>query len=107
MFRVIVLVAMFALAACASAATAPADPPAGDVVNDQCKTDADCEVKNVGNCCGYYPACVNRDSPTFPERVKEECARKKMSSICGFPEISGCSCVQGRCNAADDDARDR
>jgi hypothetical protein len=107
MFRVIVLVAVFALAACASAATAPADPPpAGGAVNDQCKSDADCEVKNVGNCCGYYPACVNRDSPTFPERVKEECAREKMASICGFPEISGCSCVQGRCAAADD-ARDR
>jgi hypothetical protein len=62
-----------------------------------CKTDSDCQVKDVGNCCGYYPACVNKDSPTFPEQVKAKCSAEGMSSICGFQEISGCSCVEGRC----------
>lgn len=62
-----------------------------------CKTSADCEVKNVGNCCGYYPACVNKDSPTFPEKVKAACAAEGSSSICGFPEISSCDCIEGRC----------
>jgi hypothetical protein len=62
-----------------------------------CKTNLDCEVKNVGNCCGYYPACVNKDSPTFPERVKAACAASGSSSVCGFPEIAGCQCVEGRC----------
>lgn len=65
-----------------------------------CRVDADCVVKNVGNCCGYYPACVHRDSPVFPDRVKAECAKKGMSSICGFPDIVACSCVAGRCEAA-------
>ena len=50
-------------------------------------------------CCGYYPACVNVDSPTFPEQVKAACTASGMSSICGFPAISGCECVQGRCEA--------
>lgn len=63
-----------------------------------CETDADCEVKNIGNCCGYYPACVNRDSPTFPDKVKAECAAQGTSSICGFPEIGGCECIEGRCS---------
>jgi hypothetical protein len=63
-----------------------------------CKTDADCEVKNIGNCCGYYPACVNRDSPTFPDKVKADCAAQGTSSICGFPEIAGCECIEGRCS---------
>jgi hypothetical protein len=76
---------------------APAAPGAVDL---GCKTDADCTVKNVGNCCGYYPACVNVNSPTDPKGVQAECAKKGMMSVCGFPEISSCSCRQGKCEAA-------
>ena len=89
------------------APSAPTDPssarrPSEDLLTENgvyygCKTNADCEVKNVGNCCGYFPACVNKESPTFPDKVKAACAAQGMSSICGFPEISGCSCVEGRC----------
>ncbi|MGE0207509.1 MAG: hypothetical protein AB7S42_00010 [Lysobacteraceae bacterium] len=68
-------------------------------VDYTCRSDADCAVKNVGNCCGYYPACVNVDSPTFPDQVKAACAASGTSSICGFPAISGCECVQERCEA--------
>lgn len=66
-------------------------------VDYSCTTDADCAVKDVGNCCGYYPACVNADSPTFPEQVKAACAASGTAGICGFPSISGCQCVEGRC----------
>ena len=65
-----------------------------------CKADTDCAVKNVGNCCGYYPACVNVNSPTDPKGVQAECAKKGMMSVCGFPDISACTCKQGRCEAA-------
>lgn len=68
-------------------------------VDYSCSTDADCAVKDVGSCCGYYPACVNKDSPTFPEQVKAACAASGRSGICGFPSISGCQCVEGRCTA--------
>ena len=113
----IVLLLATLLSGCATAAeerTAGGSPtaaaPASDtqpdvtksapgVVDYSCETDADCAVKNVGNCCGYYPACVNRDSPTFPDQVKAECAAKGMSSICGFPSISGCVCRDKRCEA--------
>lgn len=83
------------------AAAAPAEvqvPAVGDV-DYRCAKDSDCAVKDVGNCCGYYPACVNAASPTFPERVREECARDGVSGICGFPVISGCRCVAGRCES--------
>lgn len=77
------------------------DPSADPIAIDAtCKTDADCTVKNVGNCCGYYPACVNVNSPTDPKGVQAECAKKGMASVCGFPEISSCNCTQGRCEAA-------
>ncbi|HEX5756756.1 MAG TPA: hypothetical protein VFY12_10450 [Arenimonas sp.] len=66
-------------------------------VDYSCKTDADCEIKNVGNCCGYYPACVNTDSPTFPEQIKAKCETEGTMSVCGFPELKGCQCVDNRC----------
>jgi hypothetical protein len=95
--------AVFALSLIACAHAAPPrllGPPIkqGDVVDYSCRTDADCAVKNVGNCCGEYPACVNRDSPTFPERVKADCSKNHMAGTCGFPVVESCSCVEGRCS---------
>lgn len=113
---------LLSLAACAapppSAATSPAQPepatpvvqpaptsPGGTVALDAtCKTSADCTVKNVGNCCGYYPACVNVNSPTDPKGVQAECAKKGMMSVCGFQDISACTCNHGRCEAASGNA---
>jgi len=89
------------LGACASMPDHATEPSTAvtSVVSRTCESDADCAVKNVGNCCGYYPACVNKDADTFPERVAAECAKQGVSSICGFPEIPGCRCVAGQCEA--------
>lgn len=109
--RLLALLFCVATAACASAGApavdeatltaaterAPIDPPEPD---RNCAVDADCAVKNVGNCCGYYPACVNVNAETFPTQVKQACEREGRSSICGFPDIQGCRCVQQRCEAA-------
>lgn len=62
-----------------------------------CRTDADCAVKDVGNCCGTYPMCVHKDAPVDPKAVQAQCARQGMSSICGFREVRGCTCVEGQC----------
>lgn len=114
--RVALLAAALALAACGGAssgnggsgtdATSLSNAPVsvGETgmpgeVDYTCTTDADCAVKDVGNCCGYYPACVSVDSPTFPEQVKAECAKNDMQSVCGFRDIAGCVCVEGRCEA--------
>ena len=79
--------------------TPPATLPAGGPVqiDTTCTRDADCTIKDVGNCCGYYPACVNVDSPTDPAAVKAQCAREGTMSVCGFPEISSCRCEAGQC----------
>jgi len=69
-------------------------------IDMRCRTNADCTVKNVGNCCGYYPACVNVDSPTDPAGVQAGCAKDGMASVCGWQEITSCSCVQGRCEGS-------
>lgn len=83
----------------APGSTPAASPIAGAPLNPSraCKTDADCAVKNVGNCCGAFPACVNKDAKTDPQAVQAQCAKDGMASICGFKEISGCQCVQGTC----------
>jgi hypothetical protein len=92
----------------------PRDVPTGmtplDVLQSEapyaCQTDADCVVKNVGNCCGYYPRCVNQDFVADPAGVSEACKREGMSSVCGFEEPTGCACIAGRCqNGALDSTR--
>ena len=99
--RAIAFIMLLSLAACANAA-APRllGPPVkqGDAIDYSCHVDADCAVKDVGNCCGAYPACVNRASPTFPEQVRAECTKKHRVGTCGFPVITGCTCVDGRCS---------
>jgi len=62
-----------------------------------CSTDSDCAVKNVGNCCGYFPMCVNKDARTDPAAVRAQCEKDGMASICGFQEVSGCRCVNSQC----------
>ena len=62
-----------------------------------CTSDADCAVKDIGNCCGTYPACVNKDSPTDPAAVQAQCAKQGRVSACGFQPIDACSCTQGQC----------
>ena len=65
--------------------------------NRSCKTNSDCAVKDVGNCCGAYPMCVGKDAKTDPAAVRAQCAKDGMASVCGFQEVSGCQCVKGQC----------
>lgn len=74
----------------------PVDPASVEI-DRSCSSDAECTVKDVGNCCGQYPACVNVDSPTDPEGVRARCAESGMVSTCGFPVIASCQCVAGQC----------
>lgn len=101
-FAAALLVTAFALGGCAMNAGSgnPTEAAVGEV-DFSCRTDADCAIKNVGNCCGYYPACVNIDSPTFPEAVMAQCAAEDRMAVCGFPDIAGCQCVEGRCQPLD------
>jgi hypothetical protein len=67
------------------------------VVDYSCKTSSDCKIKDVGSCCGYRPACVNKDSPTFAAEVKSQCGKEGMAGICGFPSIGSCTCTNNKC----------
>jgi hypothetical protein len=85
------------------------NPGAPSVVDPSCRTESDCAIKDVGSCCGYRPACVNKASPTFPEQVQAKCAKDGRMGICGFPAITGCKCTAGKCEGtgADADPRNR
>lgn len=79
----------------------PGAPASGAAILDySCSSDNDCAVKNVGNCCGYYPACLNKDSPTDPAAVQAQCAKDGRAGVCGFPAISSCKCVNSRCEGS-------
>ena len=67
--------------------------------NSTCQTDEDCAVKDVGNCCGYYPKCVNKEFEPDRDAVKQWCKELEMVSICGFPSIDSCICDGGVCKA--------
>lgn len=116
----IVLSALLVLAACSAAPTgsvqvppaAPA-PPAPAIVETArpavhgvpeldrtCRVDSDCEVKDVGSCCGYSPACVNSAAQPDPKAVQAACAESGMAGVCGFREIEACACVSNTCEPA-------
>lgn len=113
MRRLLPFLASLALGACSfgpkAANSDPVPPgavelerPAATVgVDARCEADADCAVKNVGNCCGYFPACVHKDSPTDPDAVQAGCNKEGKASVCGFREITACRCNTGTCEAAD------
>jgi hypothetical protein len=58
-------------------------------IDYSCETDSDCEIKNVGNQCGYFPECVNKNFVPNPPELD--------SIICGFPSIESCECVESKC----------
>ncbi len=68
-------------------------------IDYSCRTDSDCEIKDIGSCCGYYPQCVNTDAETDSELVKELCKKEGAASICGFESITSCQCVNKRCES--------
>lgn len=79
------------------AASVPTAAERADALVDRCSTDADCEVKDVGSCCGYRPRCLNRDSPTFADEVRARCQAEGRLAHCGISAVAGCACEAGRC----------
>jgi len=63
-----------------------------------CTVNSDCVVKDVGNCCGYYPKCVHYMHYPDPAAVKKACEENGMGSACGWIVIDACACNSaGRC----------
>lgn len=71
--------------------------PAAVKIDRSCRSDNDCAIKDVGNCCGAMPACVNVNSATDPQGVQDACAKSGRMGVCGFKQIESCQCVQGQC----------
>ncbi|MBS3174516.1 hypothetical protein J4440_01415 [Candidatus Woesearchaeota archaeon] len=69
-------------------------------IDYSCNQNSDCEKKDVGNCCGYYPQCTNKNFNPDKELVKELCKSSDQFSICGFEEIASCECINNKCGAS-------
>lgn len=70
----------------------------GSSIDFSCGSDSDCEIKDVHNCCGYYPMCVNINAKVDPDFVNKACRDEGIGSACGFRSIDSCRCVDGKCN---------
>ncbi|KAF1808156.1 hypothetical protein P152DRAFT_462812 [Eremomyces bilateralis CBS 781.70] len=57
-----------------------------------CAAASDCVVKDVRNCCGYYPKCVNSGFKPLPPKCDGG-----VFGVCGFPVIDACDCQAERC----------
>ena len=68
-----------------------------------CEKDSDCGIKDVHNCCGYYPRCVNINHEPDIEAVIRECQEKQILGVCGFPEITHCRCEKNKCLSMQDE----
>ena len=66
-------------------------------IDYSCKKSADCEIKDVHNCCGEYLQCVNKKAKTDPDFITKACVKEEIGSICGAPAINQCDCVDKKC----------
>jgi hypothetical protein len=66
-------------------------------LDQSCGSDSDCEIKDVHNCCGYYPRCVNKNAKTDVALVESICKNQGIASVCGFPSIDYCACEKNLC----------
>lgn len=70
-----------------------------DSMDYACSQDTDCTIKDVHNCCGVYPQCVNKGTTTDVELVRTLCEKQGVASVCGFPSVESCACVNKKCTS--------
>ncbi len=114
LFSLVLLISFIAIiSGCANGAgskdaNSPNDANNTDEANNKsptfCNSDSDCKIKDVHNCCGYYPKCVNKDYVPDIAAVEKECREKGIVSICGFAQIKSCICMEHECSAMKDDS---
>jgi hypothetical protein len=68
-----------------------------DSIEYSCETRSDCVVKDVHNCCGYFPKCVSKGSVVNPNFVRESCDDDGLASVCGWTSIDYCACENNLC----------
>ena len=66
-------------------------------LNKSCNTSNECVIANIGNCCGYYPTCLNKDAKPDADFVNRICNKASIAGMCGFPSIESCECIENRC----------
>ncbi|MBM3231854.1 hypothetical protein FJZ21_00550 [Candidatus Pacearchaeota archaeon] len=66
-------------------------------IDYSCNKDSDCVIKDIHNCCGYYPACANKNARTDPDFVSKFCSEEGLYSVCGWASIKSCGCLNNKC----------
>ena len=58
-------------------------------IDYSCETASDCAIKEVGNMCGAYYKCVNKDFKPHPPELTHK--------MCGQLQIQKCDCIENKC----------
>ena|SRR3989338_8450541 len=95
--------ALIFIASCENQVNQQNNQQNADISPYSCNADNDCEVKDVHNCCGYYPRCVNKNYVPDIEAVKMECKEKGIVSVCGWADIEQCKCISNECKGMQGD----
>ena len=66
-------------------------------IDYSCTSDVECTIKDIRNCCGYYPKCVNINSIPNQKLVIDLCEISESMPICGFQTINHCVCINNIC----------
>ncbi|MBS3074963.1 hypothetical protein J4429_00730 [Candidatus Pacearchaeota archaeon] len=75
-------------------------------INYTCEQPEDCEIKDVRNCCGYHPECVNKNSIVNASLVKELCEHGAQTGLCGYKDIKSCKCEKNKCIGSEKNVTD-
>jgi len=72
-------------------------------IDYSCNVDADCEIKNAGDCCSIYAMrCTNKNAQVNPDYLNGLCDSVEGSRMCpaiGIMPIDYCECKDNRCFA--------
>jgi len=71
-------------------------------IDRSCDHDSDCEIKNIGMCCGYNPSCVNENADADPKFVSRYCFEHGIASICAYWLPDRCICEENQCVGVQD-----
>jgi hypothetical protein len=79
--------------------------PPRPAVDYSCTSDEGCAVRDIGNCCGDYPVCASTGYVPDQAAVTAWCAENQLMSVCGFPDVTRCTCESGSCVSWQGDAK--
>ncbi len=68
-------------------------------LNYSCNFNFECKIKDIHDCCGYYPECVNSNAKVDPDFVDRICGKEVRLCPLGVftSDTTSCKCINKKC----------